>query len=412
MDGSARAAKAEYERRLHAVRAIMAEAGWDVLVAGDNGGWAPPTGDVRYLTNFSVGHLTNAVAGAALVLPLEGDPVLVVPGAPNAAFAEWARVEAWTDRVTGGETLASSSVLDTVAVAVIEAGYVRGRVGVCGGGVVDVASFSARLPHATVGSAHALGPGGTWDPIEVARRVKSPWEIDRLRLAQTSAELGMAAFMAGAQDGRRHVEAIAEAELAAVAGGAEDALIIMNCGTAPWMWWHMQGERRFQPGCLVSLETNARVQGYCAQFARSGPLGETDPARQTLVDVSVESLHAMVDAAQPGVTGDDLWQAGNALVERAGLQVWSRLGHGMGLSMDEGFNVVPGDRSVLEPGMSIELHASAYDPACNDSVLLGEQYIVTADGVEPLSAEMPSHRLRPSADQQLLVANLREERRA
>jgi len=77
--------RAEYERRLVAVRAAMSRAGFDAIVAVDSGDWLPPTGNARYLSNFNIGNMVNVMSGVAVVVPLREEPTLVVPRGRSAA---------------------------------------------------------------------------------------------------------------------------------------------------------------------------------------------------------------------------------------------------------------------------------------------------------------------------------------
>jgi len=391
------AERQEYERRLAAVRALMAHEGFDAVVSGDSGDWLPPTGNARYLSNFDIGNMVNAVSGTAVLVPLTDEPVLVVPQGPLGCFADWARAKAWIERVQSdpGGPLAGN-LLNDVVIAIHDSGLDRARIGVCGAfaGSWELATL---LPHAEIVPAiQNDGSGTPRNLIERVRRVKTPWEIERLRQAQRCAEVAMLTFMRGVAPGRRHTESAAEADFASIQAGAERALTIMNSGTAPWMWWHVQGDRRFSVDNIVSLETNARVDGYSAQLARTGVLGRENRVQAKLREVATESLQAMVDRIRPGATGEDVWRAGIEPVEHAGLKAWGRLGHGMGLSMDEGFAIVPGDDYVLEDNACLAIHASIWNSDSHESYLLGEQYVVRNGWAEVISDDLPASDLAPA----------------
>ncbi len=380
--------RAEYDRRLASVRAGMARNGYDAVVSGDTGDWLPPTGDARYLSGFSIRNMVNVVEGIAVVVPLEGDPILVVPPGPGGGWAAWARAAAWTPLVLSPAGQLVEGVVDALRAAGLE----RGRVGACAA-FQGSGTLAERLPHARVddasrpGAAHEDG-----NPFERARMVKSPWEVQRLKGAQRAADVGMTVFMDEVAAGRRHVEAQALGEAAAVAAGAEAAITIMSSGSEPWVWWHYQGDRRFTEGSIVSVEMNARFDGYCAQLARTSVLGIPTGAQAELLAVAEESISAMVAALRPGATGDEVWRAGMAPLRARGVPAWGRLGHGMGLAMDEGVAIVEGDGTLIQPRMTVALHASVWDPRTHESGLLGEQYLVTADGPELLSTTVP-HRI-------------------
>ena len=390
--------RAEYERRLSAVRAAMQADGFDAVVAGDSGDWLQPTGNARYLSNFGMGNLGATVPGVVVVVPLTGEPALVVPNGPNACWATWARQESWIaevrSNVSGGYMPEKGLLADTVKV-LVDHGFERGRIGVCGA-FEPLAGLAAALPDAEVVAAEVKdGTGTPRDLIERVRRTKSEWEIERLRHAQRCVDIAVKTFMDNAQPGVRQSLCAAEADHAAARQGAEESLMIMNSGTAPWMWWYAQGNRTFAPDAIVSMEGNVRYDGYVAQLARSGVLGRTDDRRRRMLEVARESQHAMLARVRVGVTGEDVWNAGLEPIVRAGMTPWGRMGHGVGLSMDESFAIAPADDTVLAENDCMVIHASIYDSDTNDSLLLGEQYVLRAGGPEALSDTLPPLELAP-----------------
>lgn len=382
---------AEYARRLHTVQEGLQADGLDAIVSGDAGDWLAPTGDARYLTGFTITNMQGAISGLAVVVPAEGAPVLVVPGGPQGCFADWARAMV----PDGVEVAPAASLLPTVTASLISVTGQRTRIGVGQPFEGSDALADALAGRHVVAAADMSGTGRS--ALARARAVKSPLEIAWLARAQRAANDGMVAFIDAVTPGRRHVEAQSEAHARAVRAGADDALVIMNSGNEPWMWWHYQGGRRFPDQGIVTLEVNARVDGYCAQLARSGTVGPATPVQAALLDSGLDGIEAMVQELRPGATGHDLWVAGTTAMARGGFRPWGRLGHGMGLSMDEGVAVVEGDRTPLEAGMVIAVHACPWDPATRQSVIVGEQYVLDPDGARPLSTASPERSFHIAA---------------
>lgn len=378
---------AEQGPRLRRLRAAMVDRGLDVLVAADSGAWFTPTGSTRYLTGFSLGPMPGVVTGTVVVVPLAAPPVLVVPQGPLGCFATWARSHPLVQDVQSdpGGGLAGHLLEDVVAAVRRNTGP-RPRIGIAGA-FERSAGLADLLPDADVVDTAVVDGGGvSRDLVERLRAVKSPWEVGQLRHAQQCAETGMAAYCSAVAPGRRLAQAAAEADAAAVRAGADEQLTIMNSGVDPWMWWHAQGERRFEAGRVVTLETNARYRGYVAQYARATTLGPADAAQQRLLATARDSVTAMVEHLAVGVTGEELWRAGFDVVRSAGSEAWGRFGHGTGLSADEGIAVARGDDNVVAEGTCLVLHASLRDPITGESALVGEQYAVLDGRVTPLSS--------------------------
>ncbi len=372
----------------------MEGAGLDGLVCGDSGEWLLPTGNARYFSNFSIGNMPGAMGGSVVVLPADGEPVLVVPYGPQDCFRDWAANSAWIPTV-----LSSSAgdpqrpLVSAVSEAISRAGLNRSRLGVAGT-FPGIAQVQEEFPDADFVSTAAAGDRTQRDVIERIRSVKTDWEVHHLRNAQTAAEAGMASFFDEVAPGVRLAESAAAADFAAIRAGAEASRVILSAGT-PWLWWHVQSERRFQVGDLISLETNARCLGYTAQYARATTLGEASELQTRLLGTAEESLRNMLATVRPGVSGAEVWHRGMEPVNDAGLQAWGRLGHGMGLSMDEGIAIVPNEEYLFEVGNCVAIHASVWEPSTRQSVILGEQYLIGAEGPVPLSSQ-PQARAVPA----------------
>jgi len=380
---------AESARRFTAARSAMGSFELDGLVCGDSGEWLLPTGNARYFSNFTIGNMPGALGGSVAVLPADGEPILVVPYGPQDCFRDWAQTSAWIPTVLSSPPEdPSGPLVPSVADAIRQAGLSRARIGIAGT-FPGIKSLTEAFPSAEFVSTAAGNPGER-DVVEQIRSVKSDWEVHHLRNAQTAAEAGMASFFDEVHPEVRLAEAVAVANLAAVRAGAEASRVILSAGT-PWLWWHVQSERRFQAGDLVSLETNARSRGYTAQYARSTTLGEATELQSRLLAAARDSIDAMVAAARPGVTGAQVWQRGMEPVHEAGLTAWGRLGHGMGLSMDEGIAIVPDEQHRLEVGNCVALHASVWEESTRQSVILGEQYLIEAERPVPLSSQPQPH---------------------
>jgi Xaa-Pro aminopeptidase len=388
----------EYRRRLAAVRQLMASEDHDVLVVAGSDAWQLPGGHVRYLSNFTAGSAGPPASYLAVVLPGEGEPILVVPPGPLGCFVEWATRTSWIREIRSPPEppwSREAEMLPAVVAAVMEVGGEAGRVGVCGA-FPGIGDLPADLPKAEVRDAAILDSRGIpRDIIERVRDVKSEWEVRRLKAAQRLVEINITAFMGAVRPGRKQSAAMAEGDWAAIKRGAEDTLTVMSAGTEPWVWWHSKGNLAFHTGDLVALEANARVDGYIAQICRGGTIGPSSKVQRHVIETATEALNAMVAAVAPGVTGGELWTAAEEIVHGANLDMWGRFGHGIGLAMSEALDVMPQDDRVILEGQCIELHAGVKDRNEMQSVLIGEQYMIENGKPLPLSDSVLPFDLAP-----------------
>jgi Xaa-Pro aminopeptidase len=394
---SAREDAAEFAGRLARVRAAMQELGFDALVVSDEDN---PTrkagGNVRFLANVAAPVPFVDKANLIVVLPLAGEPTLVVPVTGFSSLPLMMERRSWIAQVRSAEPATFEERMRTrragaapaeqmtarvVAEALEASGLAGSRIGLCGSfpglaemkDMVEGARFEAAVVEDDVGIER--------DPVELERsRTKSAWEVARMERAQDCAEQGARAFAAALVDGATYDDVYAELEYRTKRAGAQEVHAPSSAGRAKTGtfsqpgWW--QGV--YQAGDMVSFEINARVDGYWAQLPRTWVIGGKPTTRQArLYEAALRGFEAMRDRLEVGVSGAELWDVGFAAVEAAGFEPWSQYGHAIGLMAAEWVALVPGERARVQEGQSIVVHASAIDNTTGDQALLGEHFVMT-----------------------------------
>ena len=395
---------AEYAARLERVRDLMRAQGFDALLISDNDDAGTPQGGaVRYLANVGVPMQYGPRPNLILVLPLDGDPVLIVPPTGLASLPGIVRARSWVPRVVCSapeDLLESLKVLSAAGtpnaivvsdiVAEIEnAGLAQSRIGLCGQfpalGEVTEKLSGAHLERAAIDD----DAGVSRDLLEFARaRGKSPWEITRLERAQACVEVGTRTFRESLVEGSSYGETQARIDFACRMAGAEEVFWPSSKGSQPWQGYSMPGwiEGRYAAGDMVAFEVNARVDGYIAQLPRTWIVGGNPTKNQARVyDTARRCYEAMLARVEVGVSGGELWDAGIGVIEDAGLAPWARHGHGMGLSMSEWFSLLPGDKGRVQEGQSIVVHATVIDKATGDMAMVGDQLVVEGSAARTLA---------------------------
>ena len=140
-----------------------------------------------------------------------------------------------------------------------------------------------------------------------------------------------------------------------------------------------------RPGDIVSIDTGCKIDGFNGDNACTFGCGKLDMEAQRLLDVTRESLHLGIQAAQAGARIGDIGHAVQSYVEENGFSVVRAfVGHGVGKELHEDPEVPnygrPGHGPRLVPGMCI-----AIEPMVNqhkyDVKTLGDGWTVkTCDG--------------------------------
>ena len=144
-------------------------------------------------------------------------------------------------------------------------------------------------------------------------------------------------------------------------------------------------DQKIRPGDIVSIDTGCKIDGFNGDNACTFGCGKLDMEAQRLLDVTRESLHLGIQAAQAGARIGDIGHAVQSYVEENGFSVVRAfVGHGVGKELHEDPEVPnygrPGHGPRLVPGMCI-----AIEPMVNqhkyDVKTLGDGWTVkTCDG--------------------------------
>jgi Xaa-Pro aminopeptidase len=362
---------AEMARHRAGVAALMADAQCDHLVfCGANRFGSI----VQYLTQWPV---TAEAVG------------VFTPGKRDALFVQWvnhepqaAIVASEADVAWGGE----SSIAAAVAVLATR-GAREGR-------VASIGPLSAEQ-HAVI-AAEFGAPKNLNKPYTRMRLVKSPEEIDWLRIGAHFTDLGMAGLRDGLKAGLSERELDDLVERAYVKHGAVNFIHYIGVTSmhAPNLGVPRQfpTTRRVRKGDVVVAEITATFWDYPGQVLRSFALG----AQPTLL---YRDLHAAADAAfdaitkvlKAGATPAQVIEA-SGVIEQAGFTIIDDLLHGYGggyLPPVLGCRSRPSGPVPVEPfraGQVVVVQPNVVTPDRKAGVQTGEMLLITDTGVERFHA--------------------------
>jgi Xaa-Pro aminopeptidase len=382
----------EYERRIAHAREIMRARGFDAIVAADVN-IAPQPSYGRYLAGFFIPAYAGPVNVIAIV-PLEGEPVVVVPPGLRRSFVNIATARSWIKTILEGtyvddfawEVRTRWGVMardlgSPVAEALRALGLESARIAVAGTWA-GIEETKAQLGGATFEPTLLTDSNkGQEDLLEALIAGNSAWEITKLELAQAAADSVVTEYISAAQAGATLREARLAAEAAAYNAGADDVLLFGTIGADPWAFWDMSvtADDRFLEGKMYFVEiARCTFSGLSVQTARTFVIGAADDAQNRLIDAATRSLQAMFDTVHVGCTGTDLWTAALAPVREAGFEPWAQFGHDKGrrLSSPTTLSLVPGDKNALYEGQSLVLHPCLVDKERGNSAMIADTIMV------------------------------------
>lgn len=150
-------------------------------------------------------------------------------------------------------------------------------------------------------------------------------------------------------------------------------------------------------GELVVADIGARWGYYCGDLTRTYPAnGSFNDRQREVYDLVLSAHDRAAEAMRPGVSIFDLRKIAYGVFQESeicdsqgeslGQYFIHGLGHHLGLDAHD-----PGsDEAPLEPGMVITNEPGIYIPAEALGVRIENDFLITADGAENLSAELPT----------------------
>jgi len=351
--------------RIERARALMTDAGVDVLIVGAGA-------SLNYFTGVGWGMIERLVA---MVLPRVGRPIIICPafeaGSLEAVLAIEADTRLWEEH---------ESPSDLVA----------GALGELGAATLAV---DPALPFGMAERLRAAAPSASLKDaspiIDGCRMIKSKAELALMRQAKRmtlevqrrAARILEPGVKASAV--RRFID-----EAHRAIGAAGSTFCIVQFGRSTAFPHGLPGDDSLAEGDMVLIDTGCAVQGYNSDITRSYVFGEASAEQRTIWALERESQQAAFDAARPGAPCESVDAAARRVLENAGLGPDYRLpglphrtGHGIGLSVHEAPYLVRGDRTPMRPGMCFSNEPMIVVPG-RFGIRLEDHFFVTPDGAE------------------------------
>lgn len=366
--------RAELEGRFERLRAGMRVAGLDgVVLTGE--------ANLRWASGWAPRIYPSPTRPWFAVLPLEGDPQLVLPemGLAEVQRDSWiSRIECWPSPRPGDEGV---SLLAQVLLALPRrfgaVGFELGPETRLGMPVADFLAVQARLaPVFQIADAGGL--------LQALRARKSPAEVGLVRAAVDAAQAAFDALPSLARVGTDERTLCRRFQARALEAGA-DRVPYVALASGPGGYDSIvrgPGAHLLAPGDVLGVDTGTVVGGYWADFNRNyalGPAPEAEHAHRLLW----RALEAGLAAAKSGAAASEVWHAMAALLPDAGNAGVGRMGHGIGLDYTEPPSIHPGDATVLAEGMVLAIEPG-FSFAASDGtprfMALEEDVWLTADG--------------------------------
>jgi Xaa-Pro aminopeptidase len=227
--------------------------------------------------------------------------------------------------------------------------------------------------------------------IDDMRLIKSPEEIAILRRnGKVSAKAVKQAMLASRPDGFEY-EVEAAAMHVILKHGAKGPAYppIVGSGPNSCVFHYEKSERQMKEGDLLLMDFGGDLDYLCMDISRTWPVsGKFTAEQKEAYQIALEVLKACIEAYRPGVTTEDVQKHVAEVMRKKGIDPRGQkggIGHYVGMCVhDVGPRGIP-----LREGMVFAIEPGLYDPEKNMGIRIEDTILVTKDGCEVLTKDVP-----------------------
>lgn len=330
-----------------------------------------PGADLRYFTGYDARPSERLTA---LVLPLDADPVLIVPVLEAAlarnspAALHGLHIRTWDETTEPGQVVAAA-IAHAGRVAVANRMWAQHLFAI-------QEATGARLTSAA-------------DMMSALRICKSAAEIDALRAAGAAIDSVHAAMASWLKVGRTEREVAKDVAAAIIDAGHEEvSFTIIGSGPNGASPHHGYSDRTICSGDIVVVDIGGVMpDGYGSDCTRTYVVGDRPSTDVSgIYEVLYTAQQAATELVRPGITAQDIDRAAREVIAAAGYgeQFIHRTGHGIGLEGHEEPYIVEGNSLTIVEGMVFSIEPGIYFDG-SFGMRLEDIVVCTATGADPLN---------------------------
>ena len=230
--------------------------------------------------------------------------------------------------------------------------------------------------------------------LDELRWVKTPYEIERMRMSGRIGAEGVREAIKGTKAGMFEYELEAAARFVYTKRGARgDAFTpIVASGPNTMILHYIDNQRQMQAGDVVLMDYGADYDYYTSDITRTWAVsGKFTPAQEKMYRCILEAREAIIAAMKPGVTVNDLKTVAQEIYKKHGFEKQYNefgryVGHFIGLSVHD----VGDENKPFVPGVVFNVEPLIQDENLKIHMRLEDSVLITPTGAENLTAGVPA----------------------
>ena len=354
---------------LDRVQASMGESGPDVMVLS-----SPQ--NFTYVAGFAVpSHAVFPRRLTMLVVPPGDDPAIVTVDMEASTVRRatpGTELQIW--RESTGDPMA------ILAALLSDMGFAAGEIGIEDDHMAyaDLAKLKTALPKARFVSIGSR--------MSALRAVKTAEEIDLLRRLSRISDTAIRDAYGAVRAGSTELDIAAAMTHSVYAQGADDfKLMTVATGERSQLPNVGATRRRLAHGDVCRVKIFPVIRGYHAGVCRTAAVGERPAAAADIWAKLIECKYLILDMAAPGASGQAIYEAFAARLDKLGLPPIGFVGQGIGVHLHEEPYLGIGMDATLEPGMVLAIEPLVYETGHGFGLQNKDMVLITENGCELLS---------------------------
>lgn len=223
--------------------------------------------------------------------------------------------------------------------------------------------------------------------IAKRRLLKTPAEVLTIQSAARATQEAVQGAFARAEVGQTEREICADILHGCLVRGARTiTFATFGSGDNATHVHCYAGPRRIQANDAIRCDIGPRFQSWMADLARTYSAGSPTPTQRRLYKGMMAVQKETIAAIRPGVTAASVYEACVKSAARHEVEFsYSHVGHSFGLELHEAPMMRPGDRTVLQAGMVINIEPMIRDRAAGLFMHTEDLVEVTPEGARVMT---------------------------
>ena len=319
-------------------------------------------------------YATGFKGGSRLLVPADGEPVILVGGVDLVAAQEhFSGTPVKVEHIKLGEKLD-----DLMLKLLKETGIKK-----LGFDELPLKTYSRLVKELGRGNLTDLN-GPIWD----LRKSKDKLERELVRKACQMAVKGMEIASELMEPSRTELEIVGEIEEALRKAGSEEHPfnIIVASGPNSALPHARASGRELKKGELVIVDLGATCGGYVSDITRTFVVGKPEGWQEEIYHIVREAQEKAIMALRAGLKASEVDKVARSVIEEAGYGPYfiHGLGHGLGIEVHEPPRLAPGFEEALGVNYTVTVEPGIYLPG-KGGVRVEDTVLVLEDGREVLT---------------------------